>query len=623
MMMSKRFLFAVFAALLVIGASAPYAGAEDQDAAAGAKILRPGALWKRAKDGDAEALKQLEVLAKHGDADAQFFMGVLYVSRGGNADIAKAIPWYLKAAEQGHGEAQYHLAVLYAGGKGVKKDYREALKWCRRSAEKGNFRAIGFLGSFYRHGLGGAPKDKDEAVRLYRIAAAQGDEEAQKALRELTGEAPAGAEQGDAAPVVDEETLRRREEAKKAELKTKFERFRRLVKLSARDISKLSELSLLADELYAEYPTLPHRKIKLYVQMLRFQSGDKEAVGAARRDRYFFDGICCGDLCHNCQGTGKCKACLGTGECGRCGGSGKITGANGRSVDCRTKCTFCDGRSGCARCRGVGAWCNKNKVRRLVGRLRRELEAVEMTEAGLYDAFGTLYRDGRGGFSKDEKRSAAYFAKAGKAGIIAQETRRAKNAVSYPELVAILTGVTERYDKHADVAPAKRMLAYYRDRMDSRVKKSIALAKDSPDAIIILQRTIALYPESRYIGEAKSLVETKTSELRAELQRIKDTELGEPDWLRNGGGGGGGGSHLPRSLVARMVMRMSYGSYNIGGGYSYSFGGGGGGSRICQSCGGSGVNSYRVFRTNSMGIAGPSQSVANTCGRCGGTGRVN
>ena len=36
-------------------------------------------------------------------------------------DIKKAVEWYKKAAEQGNGYAQLHLAVCYKNGEGVEQ----------------------------------------------------------------------------------------------------------------------------------------------------------------------------------------------------------------------------------------------------------------------------------------------------------------------------------------------------------------------------------------------------------------------------------------------------------------------------------------------------------------------
>ena len=43
-------------------------------------------------------------------------------------DYNEAVKWYLKAAEQGHVEAQNYLAKMYDKGQGVEKDNAKALE---------------------------------------------------------------------------------------------------------------------------------------------------------------------------------------------------------------------------------------------------------------------------------------------------------------------------------------------------------------------------------------------------------------------------------------------------------------------------------------------------------------
>ena len=42
------------------------------------------------------------------------------------------------AAEQGHADVQYLLGLSYFFGEGVTKDYAEAVKWFRKAAQQGN-----------------------------------------------------------------------------------------------------------------------------------------------------------------------------------------------------------------------------------------------------------------------------------------------------------------------------------------------------------------------------------------------------------------------------------------------------------------------------------------------------
>ena len=44
----------------------------------------------------------------------------------------------LKAAEQGHAEAQLNLGWMYQFGRNVPQNYEEAIKWFRKAAEQGH-----------------------------------------------------------------------------------------------------------------------------------------------------------------------------------------------------------------------------------------------------------------------------------------------------------------------------------------------------------------------------------------------------------------------------------------------------------------------------------------------------
>ena len=70
------------------------------------------------------------------------------------------------------------LGVMYTTGNGVPKDEAEALKLFRLAAEQGNTQAQTNLGVMYTTG-NGVPKDEAEALKLFRLAAEQGNTQAQ------------------------------------------------------------------------------------------------------------------------------------------------------------------------------------------------------------------------------------------------------------------------------------------------------------------------------------------------------------------------------------------------------------------------------------------------------------
>jgi len=52
-------------------------------------------------------------------------------------DYKEAVNWYRKAAEQGNGQAQTILGVMYSHGQGVERDTEEAVKWYKKASEQG------------------------------------------------------------------------------------------------------------------------------------------------------------------------------------------------------------------------------------------------------------------------------------------------------------------------------------------------------------------------------------------------------------------------------------------------------------------------------------------------------
>ena len=127
----------------------------------------------------AEAVKWFCRAAEQGHAGAQYMLGDCYYGGlGVPEDKAEAVKWYRKAAEQGNEWAQEKLGDCYYGGLGVPEDNAEAVKWYRKAAEQGNEWVQRKLGDCYYGGLG-VPEDKAEAVKWYRKAAEQGDVKAQ------------------------------------------------------------------------------------------------------------------------------------------------------------------------------------------------------------------------------------------------------------------------------------------------------------------------------------------------------------------------------------------------------------------------------------------------------------
>lgn len=149
-----------------------------------------------ARQASLQAAAQLQSVtqaAEHGNAEAQFTLG-LYYCKGEfvTKNELEALKWWRKSAEQGYLKAQCELANCYAFGKYVAQDKAEAVKWYRKAAEQGNADAQYALGSY----CADMENNSVEAVKWYQKAAKQGHLKAQAALEKLKYEE--AAERGNA-----------------------------------------------------------------------------------------------------------------------------------------------------------------------------------------------------------------------------------------------------------------------------------------------------------------------------------------------------------------------------------------------------------------------------------------
>jgi TPR repeat protein len=86
-----------------------------------------------------KSLPELRNLAVHGDADAQWQMGVRYHNgEGAPRDDVQAMQWFVRAAEQGHVTAQATLGAYYWAGRGVPQDLSKAYFWSALALAQGD-----------------------------------------------------------------------------------------------------------------------------------------------------------------------------------------------------------------------------------------------------------------------------------------------------------------------------------------------------------------------------------------------------------------------------------------------------------------------------------------------------
>lgn len=108
-----------------------------------------------------EALRLFRPRAERGDAEAQYYLGLMYEKGNGvSKDQERMRSWYQRAADGGHARAQYKLAIGYAFGLGgLAQSDEDAAKWLQRSAENGYKRAQKNLARAYADGRFGLPRD--------------------------------------------------------------------------------------------------------------------------------------------------------------------------------------------------------------------------------------------------------------------------------------------------------------------------------------------------------------------------------------------------------------------------------------------------------------------------------
>jgi uncharacterized protein len=99
------------------------------------------------------------------DADEQYRHGMMYdLGKNVEIDLKEANYWFALAAEQGHIQAQYHLASHYFNGDGIQKDVEAGMHWLTKAAEHGYGVAQYKLAEIYTDGIGIlVPKDSEKA----------------------------------------------------------------------------------------------------------------------------------------------------------------------------------------------------------------------------------------------------------------------------------------------------------------------------------------------------------------------------------------------------------------------------------------------------------------------------
>ncbi len=120
------------------------------------------------------ALREWQPLADQGVGQAQYNLALLYSrGQGLDRDPVKATQLFESAANQGLVQAQYNLGLAYLTGNGVTQNEDTAMSWFQKAAELGDPNAADNLGTILeKH------QDYGSAMKWYRKAADAGVAEA-------------------------------------------------------------------------------------------------------------------------------------------------------------------------------------------------------------------------------------------------------------------------------------------------------------------------------------------------------------------------------------------------------------------------------------------------------------
>lgn len=122
-----------------------------------------------------KAIHYFMIGAEQGDAFAQYGLYMIYFHEIGYIDVPLGLQYLEKVAYNGYDLAQYHLGKYYLQGEVIEKNITIALDWLEKSASQGNQFAQCMLGKLFLFGID-VEKDKEKAIDYLNEAANQGNE---------------------------------------------------------------------------------------------------------------------------------------------------------------------------------------------------------------------------------------------------------------------------------------------------------------------------------------------------------------------------------------------------------------------------------------------------------------
>lgn len=123
-----------------------------------------------------EAQKYLSKASQAGDANAHYYLGIMYLNgQGVPANYQEAVRLFTLGAQKNHSGAQIALGVLLIEGIGVPQNFKRAAILLTLAAKQNNQDAQAILGWIYKYGIG-VRENKIIAYALWNYVAAKGDD---------------------------------------------------------------------------------------------------------------------------------------------------------------------------------------------------------------------------------------------------------------------------------------------------------------------------------------------------------------------------------------------------------------------------------------------------------------
>ena len=131
------------------------------------RLIRRSTVKEYAPVHTSDPIQAITQLAEEGNVQAQYELARLYCNKEPK-DYRKAVHWYMKAAEQGHLDAQCLLIKEYSSFL-TNRDYEQLKQWLHVKVEEGIIQAKFYLGELYFQ-----LSDYEQALYWYRLAGNQG-----------------------------------------------------------------------------------------------------------------------------------------------------------------------------------------------------------------------------------------------------------------------------------------------------------------------------------------------------------------------------------------------------------------------------------------------------------------